>query len=44
MIRPVVTELELIGLGAHKKTVVTGIEMFNKELDEGIAGDNCGRS
>ena len=35
-------EVELIGLGAHKKTVVTGIEMFNKELDEGIAGDNCG--
>ena len=35
-------EVELIGLGAHKKTVVTGIEMFNKELDEGIAGYNCG--
>ena len=35
-------EVELIGLGQHKKTVVTGIEMFNKELDEGIAGDNLG--
>ncbi len=35
-------EVEIIGLGQHKKTVVTGIEMFNKELDEGIAGDNLG--
>jgi len=35
-------EVEVIGLGAHKKTVVTGIEMFNKELDEGLAGDNLG--
>ena len=35
-------EVEVIGLGQHKKTVVTGIEMFNKELDEGIAGDNLG--
>ena len=31
-------EVELIGLGAHKKTVVTGTEMFNKELDEAVAG------
>ncbi len=35
-------EVELIGLGVHKKTVVTGIEMFRKELDEAIAGDNAG--
>jgi elongation factor Tu len=35
-------EVEIIGLGQHKKTVVTGIEMFNKELDEGMAGDNLG--
>jgi len=35
-------ETEVIGLGAHKKSVVTGVEMFRKELDEGIAGDNVG--
>lgn len=35
-------EVELIGLGIHKKTVVTGIEMFRKELDAAIAGDNAG--
>ncbi len=35
-------EVELIGLGAHKKTVVTGVEMFRKELDQGMAGDNVG--
>ncbi len=35
-------EVELIGLGQHKKTVVTGAEMFNKMLDEAIAGYNCG--
>ncbi|MEG8946798.1 elongation factor Tu [Rosettibacter firmus] len=35
-------EVELIGLGQHKKTVVTGIEMFRKELDAAIAGDNAG--
>ncbi|MBK6537632.1 MAG: elongation factor Tu [Ignavibacteria bacterium] len=35
-------EVELIGLGAKKKTVVTGAEMFNKELDEAVAGFNCG--
>jgi elongation factor Tu len=36
------TEIELIGLGVHKKTVVTGIEMFRKELDSAMAGDNAG--
>jgi elongation factor Tu len=35
-------EVELIGLGVHKKTVITGIEMFRKELDSAIAGDNAG--
>lgn len=35
-------EIELIGLGLHKKTVVTGIEMFRKELDSAMAGDNAG--
>ena len=35
-------EVEIIGLGAHKKAVVTGLEMFRKELDEGMAGDNIG--
>jgi elongation factor Tu len=35
-------EVELIGFGLKKKTVVTGIEMFRKELDEAIAGDNAG--
>ena len=35
-------EVELVGLGAHKKVIVTGVEMFRKTLDEGIAGDNVG--
>jgi elongation factor Tu len=35
-------EVEVIGLGHHKKTVVTGAEMFRKELDEVMAGDNAG--
>ncbi|HUB07359.1 MAG TPA: elongation factor Tu, partial [Myxococcales bacterium] len=35
-------EVEIVGLGATKKTVVTGVEMFRKLLDEGIAGDNIG--
>ncbi|HOF50518.1 MAG TPA: elongation factor Tu [Candidatus Colwellbacteria bacterium] len=35
-------EVELIGLKPTMKTVVTGIEMFNKTLDEGQAGDNVG--
>ena len=35
-------EVEIIGLGARKKTVVTGVEMFRKELDSGMAGDNVG--
>ena len=35
-------ELEIIGLKPTQKTVITGIEMFNKLLDEGRAGDNVG--
>jgi elongation factor Tu len=35
-------EVEIIGLGSHKKTTVTGVEMFRKLLDEGLAGDNVG--
>ncbi len=36
-------EVQLIGLGAEgKKSVVTGVEMFRKLLDEGEAGDNVG--
>jgi elongation factor Tu len=35
-------ELELVGLRPTTKTVITGIEMFNKLLDEGRAGDNVG--
>jgi elongation factor Tu len=35
-------ELSLIGFGSTKKTVVTGVEMFRKLLDEGRAGDNVG--
>ncbi len=35
-------EVEVVGLGSHKKSVVTGVEMFRKTLDEGIAGDNVG--
>jgi elongation factor Tu len=35
-------EVALVGFGADKKTVVTGVEMFRKLLDEGMAGDNVG--
>jgi len=37
-------DIEIIGLHAKKnwKTVITGVEMFNKTLDSGIAGDNVG--
>ncbi|OGC07322.1 translation elongation factor Tu [candidate division WOR-1 bacterium RIFOXYD2_FULL_36_8] len=35
-------EVEIIGLGSHKKVTVTGVEMFRKTLDEGMAGDNVG--
>ncbi|MEI6596955.1 MAG: elongation factor Tu [bacterium] len=35
-------EVEIVGLRDTQKTVVTGVEMFNKSLDEGRAGDNAG--
>ncbi|MBI3182003.1 MAG: elongation factor Tu [Myxococcales bacterium] len=35
-------EAEIVGFRETRKTVVTGVEMFNKILDEGIAGDNVG--
>jgi elongation factor Tu len=35
-------EVEIVGIKPTRKTVVTGIEMFNKLLDEGVAGDNIG--
>ena len=35
-------EIEIVGLQPTAKTVITGIEMFNKLLDEGHAGDNVG--
>lgn len=34
--------VEIVGLGETRPTTVTGIEMFNKQLDEGMAGDNAG--
>ncbi len=35
-------EIELVGIKPTSKTTVTGVEMFNKMLDEGMAGDNVG--
>ncbi|MDD3593287.1 MAG: elongation factor Tu [Candidatus Gastranaerophilales bacterium] len=35
-------EVEIVGFGETKKCVVTGVEMFRKQLDEGMAGDNIG--
>ncbi len=35
-------EIEIVGLGETRKTVVTGVEMFQKTLDQGEAGDNVG--
>jgi elongation factor Tu len=35
-------EVEIVGIGPSRKTVVTGVEMFRKNLDEGRAGDNAG--
>jgi len=35
-------EVEIIGFDRDKKTVVTGVEMFRKSMDEGQAGDNVG--
>ena len=35
-------EVEIVGIRATKKSVVTGVEMFKKNLDQGQAGDNVG--
>jgi elongation factor Tu len=35
-------EIEIVGIKDTQKTTITGIEMFRKEMDEAIAGDNCG--
>ncbi len=35
-------EIEIVGLGDTMKTTVTGVEMFRKQLDQGMAGDNVG--
>ncbi len=35
-------EVEIVGIKATQKTVITGVEMFRKTLDEAIAGDNVG--
>jgi elongation factor Tu len=35
-------EVEIVGIRETRKTVCTGVEMFNKTLDEGVAGDNVG--
>jgi elongation factor Tu len=36
------SEVEIVGLRPTQKTIVTGIEMFHKQLDEAWAGENCG--
>jgi elongation factor Tu len=35
-------EIEIVGIKESRKTTVTGVEMFQKTLDEGVAGDNVG--
>jgi len=35
-------KVEIVGLGDTQETTITGVEMFNKTMEEGIAGDNCG--
>ena len=35
-------EIDIIGMGAEKKSTITGVEMFRKILDRGEAGDNVG--
>src|SRR3954462_10586856 len=35
-------EIEIVGMGQRRKVVVTGVEMFQKTLDQGMAGDNVG--
>ncbi len=35
-------EIEIVGIRASAKTICTGVEMFKKQLDQGMAGDNAG--
>jgi elongation factor Tu len=35
-------EMEIVGFRETRKSVITGVEMFKKQLDEGMAGDNAG--
>ncbi len=35
-------EIEIVGMGEQRKVIVTGVEMFQKTLEEGVAGDNVG--
>ena len=35
-------EIEIVGIKDTQKTIVTGVEMFHKEMEQGEAGDNCG--
>ena len=35
-------EIEIVGIKPTQKTIITGVEMFNKQMDETIAGDNVG--
>ena len=37
-------DVEIVGFRETRKTVCTGVEMFKKQLDEGLAGDNAGHS
>jgi len=39
---PINSEVEILGIRSPQKTVVTGIEMFHKQMDEAWAGENCG--
>jgi elongation factor Tu len=39
---PINSEVEILGLRTTQKTIVTGIEMFHKSMDEAWAGENCG--
>ena len=39
---PINSEVEILGIRPVQKTVVTGIEMFHKQMDEAWAGENCG--
>jgi elongation factor Tu len=39
---PINSEIEIVGIRPIQKTTVTGIEMFHKQMDEALAGENCG--